>query len=456
MHCNTKFFDSQAEKNIGSRIDHFFHSYCVGSLLNQAGIRKLGFGALFLFKGLFHLIFMGKSMYISLIRNREAGCEKSTIYRFLNTPTFNWRNFLIRLTQRVINQFFTPLTSEDREKVLIIDDSPYERDRSKKVELLSWIFDHNRRIMKRGFRLLTLGWSDGTSFLPVDFALLASAKKEKQLQEVNPAIDKRSCGGHRRREAVRKATDMAVTMVKRALSRGLKADYVLFDSWFSFPSVIDQIAGLGIHVICHLKPMPRITYFYNGEWLTLKQIYRKVRKRRGKARILASVEVRLRSEREVKIVFVRHRQTKGWIALLSTHCNLPDDEVVRIYGKRWDIEVFFKICKSFLALAKEIQMRSYDALIAHTTLVMVRYIFLSVEHRGQNDDRTIGLLFHACCEEIADLNYLEAMKRILSVLADKLRNISCLTEEIIKELIDSIMESLNYLFLPAVRCGCES
>jgi hypothetical protein len=310
--------------------------------------------------------------------------------------------------------------------------------------------------MKRGFRLLTLGWSDGTSFLPVDFVLLASARKEKQLQEVNPAIDKRSCGGHRRREAIRKATDMAVTMVKRALSRGLNADYVLFDSWFSFSSVIDQIAGLGIHVICHLKPMPRITYFYNGEWLTLKQLYRKVRKRRGKARILASVKVKFKSEREVKIVFVRHRQTKGWIALLSTQCDLPDNEVVRIYGKRWDIEVFFKICKSFLALAKEIQMRSYDALIAHTTLVMVRYIFLSVEHRRQNDDRTIGLLFHACCEEIADLNYLEAITRILSVLADKLRNISCLTEEIIKELIDSIMKSLNYLFLPTVRCRFES
>ena len=277
-----------------------------------------------------------------------------------------------------------------QEKVLIIDDSPYERDRSKKVELLSWIFDHNRRIMKRGFRLLTLGWSDGTSFLPVDFVLLASAKKEKQLQEVNPAIDKRSCGGHRRREAVQKATDMAVTMVKRALSRGLKADYVLFDSWFSFPSVIDQIAGLGIHVICHLKPMPRITYFHNGDWLTLKQLYRKVRKRRGKARILASVEVSLKNKRKVRIVFVRHRQTKGWIALLSTQCDLPDDEVVRIYGKRWDIEVFFKICKSFL------------------------------------------------------------------VLADKLKNISCLTEEIIKELIDSIMEALDYLFLPAVRCRCES
>ena len=95
---------------------------------------------------------------------------------------------------------------------------------------------------------------------------------------------------------------------------------------------------------------------------------------------------------------------------------------------------------------------TYDALIAHTTLVMVRYIFLSVEHRGQNDDRTIALLFHVCCEEITDLDYIETTKKILSVFADKLRNISCLTEEIIKQLIDSIMESLNCLFLQAVKC----
>ena len=137
----------------------------------------------------------------------------------------------------------------------------YERDRSKKVELLSWIFDHNHRIMKRGFRLLNLGWSDGTSFLPADFILLASVKKEKQLQKAKPAIDKRSCGGHQRREAVQKATEMAVTM----LSRGLREEYVLFNPWFSFPSVIDQIAGLRIHVIRHLKPMPKITYFSDDE-----------------------------------------------------------------------------------------------------------------------------------------------------------------------------------------------
>ncbi len=32
---------------------------------------------------------------------------------------------------------------------------------------------------------------------------------------------------------------------------------------------------------------------------------------------------------------------------------LSEEEIIRVYGKRWDIEVFFKICKSCLKLVKE-------------------------------------------------------------------------------------------------------
>ena len=49
-----------------------------------------------------------------------------------------------------------------------------------------------------------------------------------------------------------------------------------------------------------------------------------------------------------RIVFVRDRRMKDWLALLTTDINLPDEEVVRIYGKRWDIEVFFRTAKQFL------------------------------------------------------------------------------------------------------------
>jgi IS4 transposase len=49
------------------------------------------------------------------------------------------------------------------------------------------------------------------------------------------------------------------------------------------------------------------------------------------------------------------------LALLSTDLELTDEEIIQIYGKRWDIEVFFKTTKSFLSLAKEFQWRSYDS-----------------------------------------------------------------------------------------------
>jgi hypothetical protein len=45
----------------------------------------------------------------------------------------------------------------------------------------------------------------------------------------------------------------------------------------------------------------------------------------------------------VKIVFVRHRHKRAWLAILTTDIKLADEKIIRIYGKRWDMEVFFKI-----------------------------------------------------------------------------------------------------------------
>ena len=90
---------------------------------------------------------------------------------------------MLALTVQVSN-FFSLLTSDTREKVLIFDDSTYDRSRSKAVELLAWIFDHNSHRNLKGFKMLTLGWSDGFSFLPLDFVLCSSAKAEKRVQGI--------------------------------------------------------------------------------------------------------------------------------------------------------------------------------------------------------------------------------------------------------------------------------
>ena len=330
------------------------------------------------------------------------------------------------------------LTSEQREKVLIIDDSTYDRSRSKVVELLAWVRDHNAGRSLKGFKLLTLGWSDGVSFLPLDFILCSSANASKRLQGIKKEVDKRSCGYKRRLEAMAKSTGHLETMVKRVLARGIRADYLLMDSWFAFPTLLATLGKL-LPVICMGKDLPKIFYRHKGQWLTLGRLFSKLKKRRGKARILASVIVETKKEQKIKIVFVRHRHKRQWLAILSTKVDLADEDIVRIYGKRWDIEVCFKMMKHYLNLERETQLRDFDGIIGHITIVMCRYVFLAYEQRCHDDPRTLGTLFFACSAEQRDLSLVEAMQRLLSLALDKVRAAGMIAEDAVLAIIDTVM-----------------
>jgi len=85
--------------------------------------------------------------------------------------------------------------------------------------------------------------------------------------------------------------------------------------------------------------------------------------------------------------------------LVTTDMSLTAEEVIRIYGKRWGIEVFFKVCKSFLRLEKDCRSLSYDAMTAHVFIVFTRYMFLAVEQRECKDVRSLGELFCLSVDE---------------------------------------------------------
>ena len=128
--------------------------------------------------------------------------------------------------------------------------------------------------------------------------------------------------------------------------------------------------------------MYRIYYTYKCKKLNLKQLYSAVKNNSNQKRVAASVIVDLGSNEngkqiKAKIIFVRNNNDKSkWVALLFTNIKLSDQEIIRIYGKRWDIEVFFKMNKSYLRLAKEFQERSYDMMFTHRTIVFTRYVML--------------------------------------------------------------------------------
>ena len=356
-----------------------------------------------------------------LKQSSSDGFGKDTVYRFLNSPRHNWRRFLLLLSASVI-QRISRLTSDNRVDVLIVDDSLFSRSRSKKVELLARVYDHVSHKFVRGFRMLTLGWSDGNSFVPLAFSLLSSENERNRLRGIEDSIDKRTCGYKRRKESMHKATDALFELLTQAQAMGINAKYLLFDSWFAYPATILKALKHSMNVVCMIKATPKVHYEHDGRRLTLKELYSAVKKRRGRAKILASVIASIgRDEKDkpvlAKIVFVRDRnRSRQWLALLSTDTNLSDDEVIRIYGKRWDIECFFKVSKSHLRLAKELQGRTYDQMFAHTTIVFARYIMLATAARDERDPKTIGVLFFECCDELEDIRFADALRLLIDLL----------------------------------------
>ena len=271
-----------------------------------------------------------------------------------------------------------------------------------------------------------------------DFALLSSANEKNRYNEINPNIDKRTSRYKRRQEAITKTTELIEPMIKRALDLGVGAKYVVMDSWFSMPSVIATLRK-HIHVICMLKDHPKWFYEYNEKKLRLADLYYKLKKKRGKAKIKASVLVKLSNGQPARVVFVPSDNKRGWLALLSTDLSISGEEIVWLYGKRWDIEVFFKMCKQHLKLVKEIQIRNYDGLIGHTSLVIARYNLLSLFQRQSIDQRSFGDLFRACNEELANISFLEALKRIMQLAMATLRKADAFSNSMIQTMLDLIM-----------------
>jgi len=448
-----------SDQDLGGRIEEFMAKFKIGTLLNQSGIRKFsGISPLLILRTIFELAFVGRNIYTGVHNNSKIQLGKDAVYRFLSVPRHNWRRLLGFLASATIRGFFQPLTDESRADVLILDDTTYDRSRSKKVELLAKVYDHCSKSYLKGFRMLTLGWSDGASFVPVDHAVLSSTKKKNRYQGIMKEIDRRTCGARRRQEALCKSTELIVPMVRRALGLFIPARYLLMDSWFGFPSVVRSVMKY-IDVICMVKNTTKIFYEIEGESLPLAKIYRKIRKRRGRAQIKGSIIVGIGKGCQAKLVFVRRRNRKGgvkWLALLCTDLSLPDEEVARIYGKRWDIEVFFKMAKHYLKLDSEIQVRDFDSILAHSTIVMMRYIFLAVEQRYSSDNRTFGGLFLAASEEICDLSLTEALSRILSLVLDKIREFHETSEQIVQQIIETTMKEALALIRPGFSTKCES
>jgi len=194
---------------------------------------------------LLHFIFMIviNKRISSFIKYSKESLTKDVYYRALKNSKYNWQKMLMLSTVAFINKI-KPLQNIKAVKVFILDDTNEDK-KGKKIEGVCdnlWSNKDKRTI--RGINMVSLNYNDGYTNFMLDFALKFNDKLKVKLEDFKNKFYYTSSSYKRRQEGLETKFVIATNMVKRAVQAGIKADYLLVDSWYSKPVFVKNIKAL--------------------------------------------------------------------------------------------------------------------------------------------------------------------------------------------------------------------
>ena len=418
-----------------SSVKLFFEHCKLSTILNKSGFRKAkGHSVTEILFVLFLLPLIGTT--ISRITEESQGfldIKKDEMYNFMSCHTYSWRNLLFNVA-KIIVDFFVDLAKKRKEakrnkdailnlnrrsRFGIIDDTPIKKDDSEELEICgNYMYDHTDGSHYKGYSATVLLYSDGVSSVPLDVSLSATSNESYIETHNEKKYHKNSCGARRRAEVRMAKTDLAIKMVKNAHEKGIKFDYIMFDSWYSSPKVVHNIHQY-YDVICNVKRGNQ-KYCYGKVKLDVEQIYSKIRvgtRKKIKCSCIVKMPYKLNDKEvkyiDVKLVYVKKRKSNDYLVLLSTDIKLSDKDIVKAYAIRWDIEVFFRNAKQNLRFDNGTQSNNFDSIIASVTLACLRHCFLAYAERKQSAPMTYGAFYRLVADELVELTLAESLEVIL-------------------------------------------
>ena len=459
---NTKPSNVQQTKAINTANDlrdsvdaatRFINRFGIVKLLGDCGAYKeKGVPVRVILLYIFNLMFSPMSMYYQLKMGAfHEDFSKNTVYRFLGNIRMNWHLFMLRLSTIIIRHVVGLTEDKNNRYALLVDDTPLPKC-GKAMELVSRYFNHVTMGYDFGYRVLTLAWTDGVTTIPVRYSLLASSYDEKVRGRIRDDIDGRTLGARIRKLARTSMNDLTVRFACEAVKAGIPASIIAFDSWFAVPRTISRLMKEAeLTVIARLKTNSKQHYEYNGKMINIKALYTMSNKRRGKAAWKLSVNVNLLVKEKnkiieripVKLVYLPNRaNTKEWICILSTDTEMEENEIIRQYGKRWNIECMFKCSKQYLRFGKDFQSPSFETQNAQVAIAFTRYMMIAIEQRESEDYRSCGELFMLFYTELQDITFIQSLSIIVALFKDGMKNLLGVTEEQIQAVVDYVVSAL--------------
>lgn len=297
--------------------------------------------------------------------------------------------------------------------------------------------------------MLTLGVTDGTSFVPVSQVNMSSSNPQKETQGERKDVKDDLPGSQIRKMATKKATDTMLDMISQAKGNGVEASYLLADSWFINPAQIVDLKQLGLDVVGMMKK-GKAKLMHEGKMKTVKEIFRSSKKRRGRSRYLLSTQAWITTDDvsvKVRLVFVRNRNE--YLVIVSTDLSLTEDEIITKYSYRWSIECFFKVFKGTLNAVKRCRALDYDQIHANNAIALLQYQMLSYLQRISTDERTIGELFWYIFEDDKNTEFEIAMNIVMALFAEKIADEFHLSRKKVAEMLEQFLSTI-----PCSVSGC--
>ena len=416
---------SNGVNNIESKIDAAFSNLNFKTWLCKSNIiKKEGYHAS-------HLLFVLMILPMLKVKTVHSFCKKhwhhwssakkDTLYRFKQNTTYRWRSFMYQTNIQIFKRIELEKIPQ-KQRYFVIDDTLLPK-LGKMMENVSFLWDHNLGRSILGYCIVTLGLFTSQGFYPIDFAYCYGQKRHGKSPEEKIG-DPRKSSGRRSYEAKHYTKlQLALMMIQCAANCGIVPGYVLFDSWYAWPKLINAIRQIktSIHVICRLKDS-NVHYEYKGHKYKLSELYQKVKHQLKKDQRtglrLKRVLVKLPETDEISVIVFSKGysepeidDTKGkkkekqrkWTAFLSTDTSLHASMIIKKYIKRWPVEVCFKECKQLLDLGKD-QSNDFNAQVFATTASFLRYNLLNYLNQFENYT-TLGELFDHIADQSAVTTY---------------------------------------------------
>ena len=429
-----------------------FSSLC--NCLNPLKVRGYSFDVIFSI--LISMPFIGAGTVNSMFENyinHQIQAGKDVFYRLKNNPSICWRLVLWLFAHKFRDITRIKSSNDEAEsqvKCLVFDDSILCKT-GRFIEKISRVWDHVTGRYALGFKLLLMGYWDGTSFIPADFSLHREHGKNKEKpfglkkkvikRQYKKKREKNSHSFERAKETDMSKIDSAIKMFKRAIGRGFQIDFVLMDSWFTCDAFINAVLKVKKQTIqlIGMYKIAKTKFIFNDQNYTYSQIRNMLGKpkRCRKLGLYYKEAIVGYNGKDIKLFFSKQGKNGKWKVFVCTNTGLSFIKMIEIYQIRWTIEVFFKESKQLLGLGK-CQSNDFDAHIADLTITMIQHIILTLRYRFDKYESK-GRLFSEIRSEMMEQ---KLNQRLWGLFIEILNLIEILFEDIDQDqLLEKIFEN---------------